>query len=60
MPRGAAAVDRVVCPLFQHPVRQLAVAQMKPSGGEPLRVRMFTSDPDVVIYWIVDKKEGYE
>jgi hypothetical protein len=27
---------------------------------ETLRVKMFTSDPDVVIYWIVDKKEGYE
>ncbi len=28
--------------------------------AETLRVKMFTSDPDVVIYWIVDKKEGYE
>jgi hypothetical protein len=28
--------------------------------AEPLRVKMFTSDPDVVIYWIVDKKEGFE
>jgi hypothetical protein len=27
---------------------------------QPLRVKMFTSDPDVVIYWIVDKKEGFE
>ncbi len=27
---------------------------------EPLRVKMFTSDPDVVIYWIVDTKEGVE
>jgi hypothetical protein len=26
----------------------------------PLRVKMFTSDPDVVIYWIVDRKEGSE
>jgi len=30
------------------------------SPAEPLRVKLFTSDPDVVIYWIVDKKEGYE
>ena len=29
-------------------------------ASEPLRVKLFTSDPDVVIYWIVDKKEGYE
>jgi len=28
--------------------------------AETLRVKIFTSDPDVVIYWIVDKKEGYE
>jgi len=30
------------------------------AAPQPLRVKMFTSDPDVVIYWIVDKKEGYE
>jgi hypothetical protein len=27
---------------------------------EPLQVKMLTSDPDVVIYWIVDQKEGSE
>jgi hypothetical protein len=32
----------------------------KLEAAEPLRVKLFTSDPDVVIYWIVDKKEGYE
>ena len=32
----------------------------KREATEPLRVKMFTSDPDVVIYWIVDKKEGFE
>jgi hypothetical protein len=30
------------------------------AAPQPLRVKMFTSDPDVVIYWIVDKKEAYE
>jgi hypothetical protein len=30
------------------------------AAPQPLRVKMFTSDPDVVIYWIVDKKEGTE
>jgi hypothetical protein len=29
-------------------------------AAEPLRVKMLTSDPDVVIYWIVDRKEGFE
>lgn len=28
-------------------------------GGD-LRVKMLTSDPDVVIYWIVDRKDGVE
>jgi hypothetical protein len=27
---------------------------------EALHVKLLTSDPDVVIYWIVDTKEGYE
>jgi len=40
------------------PVTRRAVKKRKPA--EPLRVKMFTSDPDVVIYWIVDKKEGFE
>lgn len=35
-------------------------AKKHSAPAEPLRVKMFTSDPDVVIYWIVDKKEGYE
>ena len=34
--------------------------QKKQIPAEPLRVKMFTSDPDVVIYWIVDRKEGSE
>jgi anti-sigma factor RsiW len=31
-----------------------------PALQEPLKVKMFTSDPDVVIYWLVDPKEGSE
>lgn len=27
---------------------------------QPLKVKMLTSDPDVVIYWIVSRKEGSE
>jgi hypothetical protein len=61
--------------LPMQPVR-LAVAAAKPveaghgpaprkkrhsiPAAEPLRVKMLTSDPDVVIYWIVDRKEGIE
>jgi hypothetical protein len=39
--------------------RKRAERQLAPAT-EPLRVKMLTSDPDVVIYWIVDKKEGFE
>jgi hypothetical protein len=39
-------------------IRLHRVTRREPS--EPLRVKMFTSDPDVVIYWIVDRKEGSE
>jgi hypothetical protein len=53
---------------YQPAPQKPAMAVQKPrrrrhsatAPAEPLRVKMFTSDPDVVIYWIVDKKEGYE
>jgi hypothetical protein len=46
----------VVSPLAH--VRPQRAKKSKPA--ESLRVKMFTSDPDVVIYWIVDRKEGSE
>jgi len=42
------------------PVKSVHKKRKPAPPMEPLRVKMFTSDPDVVIYWIVDKKEGYE
>jgi hypothetical protein len=59
-PRNAAAAnigrptraDQAVVVPVKH-VRKRVVT-------EPLRVKMFTSDPDVVIYWIVDRKVGSE
>ena len=33
-------------------------ATRSPALQEPLKVKMFTSDPDVVIYWLVEPKEG--
>ncbi len=35
-------------------------ARREARATEPLKVKMLTSDPDVVIYWIVDRKEGTE
>jgi hypothetical protein len=42
------------------PVARPKVRRVKHEPAEPLRVKMLTSDPDVVIYWIVDRKGGSE
>jgi hypothetical protein len=47
-------------PAVRGPAPQKRVRRHRSPAPEPLRVKLFTSDPDVVIYWIVDKKEGYE
>jgi hypothetical protein len=48
-------------PLAGHgPAPRKRVQRHVPPAAEPLRVKMFTSDPDVVIYWIVDRKDGFE
>jgi hypothetical protein len=56
-----AAPQQTVGQVSQHQVVHKKRRVRKPvAQTEPLRVKMFTSDPDVVIYWIVDKKEGFE
>jgi hypothetical protein len=57
---GAAPQRQTLVPVSQRPVVHKKRLVRKPPPAEPLRVKMFTSDPDVVIYWIVDKKEGFE
>jgi hypothetical protein len=32
----------------------------RPAPQQLLKVKMFTSDPDVVIYWLIEPKEGSE
>jgi hypothetical protein len=56
-PPQKAAAAKIGRPTRTAPVKH--VRKQRPPA-EPLRVKMFTSDPDVVIYWIVDKKEGSE
>jgi hypothetical protein len=58
-PPERAAAAKIVGPTrtAAAPVKRV---RKKRQAAEPLRVKMFTSDPDVVIYWIVDKKEGIE
>ena len=56
-PPQKAAAAKIGRPTRTAPVKHV---RKKRQPAEPLRVKMFTSDPDVVIYWIVDKKEGIE
>lgn len=60
-PIRLAAAQKVAQPVYA-PVshKQHKRRTVHGAAPQPLRVKMFTSDPDVVIYWIVDKKEGYE
>ena len=51
-------VKRAATPVVNtHRKRQ---ATRSPAPQEPLKIKMFTSDPDVVIYWLVEPKEGSE
>lgn len=59
-PPERAAAAKIVGPTRTPPAVPVKRVRKKRPPAEPLRVRMFTSDPDVVIYWIVDKKEGSE
>jgi hypothetical protein len=55
--------QRAAAAIIGGPTRTVAPVKRvrkKREAVKPLRVKMFTSDPDVVIYWIVDKKEGSE
>ncbi len=52
--------SRFPAPVAQGRARRVKHIQKKQIPTEQLRVKMFTSDPDVVIYWIVDRKEGSE
>ncbi len=56
-PPQKAAAAKIGRPTKTAPVKHV---RKKRQPAEPLRVKMFTSDPDVVIYWIVDKKDGIE
>jgi len=53
-------LSRFPAPVAQGHTVRVKHVQKKQVRPEPLRVKMFTSDPDVVIYWIVDRKEGSE
>jgi len=68
---AAAVLAAVAVPLLRHTLRttpraapQVAAAPKHPgpaarSGkSEPIKIKMLTPDPDVVIYWLIDSREG--
>lgn len=60
-PLGALPAPRSVVPDLRPAQRSRPVKALRRAvAAEPLKVKMLTSDPDVVIYWIVDRKEGTE
>jgi hypothetical protein len=61
-PWGAAAAAILIAlavPLTQHrPPEAPVPAQAQPRrAAEPLKVKILTPNPDVVIYWLIDSKE---
>ncbi len=42
------------------PLERVPVRRARHESADVLKVKMLTSDPDVVIYWLVEKKEGTE
>lgn len=57
---SAADLQKAVYSTAGHGPAPHRRARAKRQAIQPLQVKMFTSDPDVVIYWIVDGKAGSE
>lgn len=52
---------RATRPVEPEPVKATTPAEVTVTASlktEPLKVKMLTPDPDVVIYWLIDSKEG--
>jgi hypothetical protein len=57
---AAAVLIALALPLTQYRPPAAPVPAKQDAGGtrEPLRVKILTPDPDVVIYWLIDSKEN--
>jgi hypothetical protein len=53
----AAAAALLLTVLAPGP-RQVAPVATKAGHTQTLQIKMLTPDPDVVIYWLIDQKEG--
>lgn len=55
------AIWRATRPVPPEPVKATTPAEVTVTASlktKPLTVKMLTPDPDVVIYWLIDSKEG--
>jgi hypothetical protein len=40
------------------PAASKGAPEVRPAKAEPLKIKIMTPDPNVVIYWLVQPKEG--
>jgi hypothetical protein len=55
---AAVAAAVLLALALPHLWRILHAPAPRPGSSEPLKIKMLTPDPDVVIYWLIDAKEG--
>ena len=57
---AAAAVFllAIALPLLKHPAAAPVRPPLHQHTAEPLKIKLLTPDPDVVIYWLIDSKEN--
>ena len=59
-PAPKSVVPAAIAPAKRRVRVHRQVARKVEEPAQPLKVKMFTSDPNVVIYWLIDAKEGSE
>lgn len=55
---AAAFLIAVALPMVKHRVAAPVRTPVPQHSAEPLKVKLLTPDPDVVIYWLIDPKEN--
>ena len=55
---AAAAAVLLLALALPHRQRTAPPVPVTPKRPEPSKIKMLTPDPDVVIYWLIDAKEG--
>lgn len=58
---AAAVLLAIALPYLRHSAGTPPQTTAPPAGhgkGQPIKIKMLTPDPDVVIYWLIDSREG--